>query len=296
MLMELRQLRYFAEVARRRHFTRAAEALRVAQPALSQQVRALERELNVTLLERTSRRVSLTPAGEALLARAGRILAEAEDAEAEMQGFAGVVQGRIRVGVLASFLNPPRGAGTLSSSARYPRVEVKIREEDPRGLMRLLKRGELDLALASPTGIEVTKGIVAEPLLEEDLVLVVAPGHRLARRRSVGLGELSDEPFVLYRPGSGTRNLVVEACRREGFDPIVAFESDAARALAAGGVGVAVVPRSTAELGGLELRVLRLHPPLKREVAFFRNGDRYPSPAVRALMEFGRQRLRPDGR
>lgn len=142
----------------------------------------------------------------------------------------------------------------------------------------------------------MTKGIVAEPLLEEDLVLVVAPGHRLARRRSVGLGELSDEPFVLYRPGSGTRNLVVEACRREGFDPIVAFESDAARALAAGGVGVAVVPRSTAELGGLELRVLRLHPPLKREVAFFRNGDRYPSPAVRALMEFGRQRLRPDGR
>gem|GEM_PF-3926913 len=106
----------------------------------------------MTLLERTSRRVSLTPAGEALLARAGRILAEAEDAEAEMQGFAGVVQGRIRVGVLASFLNPPRGAGTLSSSARYPRVEVKIREEDPRGLMRLLKRGELDLALAAPRG------------------------------------------------------------------------------------------------------------------------------------------------
>ena len=89
---------------------------------------------------------------------------------------------------------------------------------------------------------------------------------------------------------------MVEACRREGFEPVVAFESDAARALAAEGVGVAVVPRATAELGGLELRALRLHSPLKREVAFFRNGDRHPSPAVRALMEFGRQRPRGDGR
>jgi LysR family transcriptional activator of glutamate synthase operon len=294
--MELRQLRYFVEVARRRHFTRAAEALRVSQPSLSQQVRALERELGVDLLERTSRRVSLTPAGEALLARAERILAETEDAEAEMRTFTGVVQGRVKVGVLASFeeLRVPAPLGGFN--ALYPRVEVEISEEDARGLMRLLKRGELDLALASQTGIEVPKGIVAEPLLEEDLVLVVAPGHRLAGRGSVGLRELEDEPFVLYRPGSGTRNQVVEACRGAGFEPRVAFESDAARALAAEGIGVAVVPRSTAELGGLELAVLGLVPPLKRGVAFFRNGERYPSPAVAALTEFGRRRLGASGR
>ena len=296
MLMELRQLRYFAEVARRRHFTRAAEALRVAQPALSQQIRVLERELGAKLLEWTSCRVSLTPAGEALLARAERILAEVEDAEAEMQGFAGVVQGRVRVGVLASFeeLRIPAPLGGFN--ALYPRVEVEIREEDTRGLMRLLGRGDLDLALASPTGIEVPRGIVTEPLLMEDLALVVAPGHPLAGRGSVSLRELKDEPFVLYRRGSGTRSTVVEACQREGFEPRVAFESDAARALAAEGVGVAVVPRSTAELGGLDLAVLGLHPPLEREVAFFRNGNRYPSPAVEALVEFGRKRLRVDSR
>jgi len=127
--MEIRHLRYFVAVAYKRHFTHAAESLLIAQPALSQQIQALERELGVTLFERTSRQVRLTPAGEALLVHAEGILAEAEQAYVEMQAFAGVTRGRVKLGLLQSL-----GAYRLSSllarfHAQHQEIEMVLHED-----------------------------------------------------------------------------------------------------------------------------------------------------------------------
>src|ERR1700730_11754656 len=127
--MELRHLRYFVAVAQRKHCTRAAEELNLAQPALSQQIQQLERELGVALLERTSRRVRLTPAGEAFLSRAERILAEVEQAQREMQEFAGIKRGRVVIGALQSLDAFHFSALLARFHSRYPEIEIILREE-----------------------------------------------------------------------------------------------------------------------------------------------------------------------
>ena len=171
------------------------------------------------------------------------------------------------------------------------------KEEDSLGLMRLLKRGELDLALASPTGIEVTKGIVAEPLLEEDLVLVVAPGHRLPGGAEIRRAGRAERRAVRALP-AGVRDAQPRgrSLPAVGLRPDRGLRGRRGACLGRGGRGRRRRAHSDGRARGLRIRVLGLHPPLKREVAFFRNGDRYLSPAVRALMEFGEQRLRSDGR
>src|SRR4051812_42958578 len=145
--VELRQIRYFAAVARRRHFTAAAEAIGVAQPALSQQIRLLERELRIDLFDRTGRRVRLTPAGEAFLVRAERVLAEVASAQAEMAEFAGAVRGRVVVGTLPSLAEHQLPRLVAGFHERHPGLELVLREERTANLMALLSNGEVELAL-----------------------------------------------------------------------------------------------------------------------------------------------------
>src|SRR5579872_6523146 len=176
--MELRQLRYFVAVAQKRHFTQAAQELSIAQPALSQQVRQLERELGVTLFERSSRHVRLTPPGEALLVRAERILAEVEWARMEMQEYTGLARGRVVVGALQS-LEAFRFPALLARfHTRFAGIEIVLREEATERLLELLNTGQLDLTLIqimdNSWPLELTtSAIITEKLLTEELVLVV---------------------------------------------------------------------------------------------------------------------------
>ena len=212
--MELRQLGYFVAVAHRRHFTQAAEELALAQPTLSQQIHQLERELGVTLIERTSRRVRLTPAGEALLVRAERILAEAAWAHREMQEYAGLARGRVVIGALQS-LEAFRFLDLLSRfHTRYPGIEIVLREEATERLWELLNTGQLDLTITQIIDdswpLEITaSSMVTERLLTEELVLVVAPNHALAHQQRATVEELRDEPFVVFKPGSGFRHTII---------------------------------------------------------------------------------------
>ncbi len=216
--MELRQVRYFAAVARHRHFTRAAGELGLAQPALSQQVRALERELGVVLIDRGGRRVQLTDAGEAFLVWAERILADVAAAEAEMAEFAGLGRGRVIVGSTpVQTLGRVDLPGLLAAfHARYPGVEVALREETTPILIGELEVGRIDVALGALMGDTVPKGIVAEPLFAEDLVAMVEPSHPLANRPIVRLEELAEERFVLATPGSPIRRAVTDAAAAAG--------------------------------------------------------------------------------
>ena len=289
--MELRQLRYFVEAARVGHFARAAERLRVAQPSLSQQIRSLERDLGVELFDRSGRRAVLTEAGEAFLVRAERVLAEAERARAEAREFSGLARGRVVVGALQSLVEVRLPPVLATFNRSYPGVEVALREETTVQMLGLLKEGEIDLAIGHTTGVRVPSWAVAEGLIEEDLVLVSSLENTVSGRAEVSLADLGDETFVCYKEGSGIRSVLVSACRAVGFEPRISFECGTLRALAAAGLGVAVVPRSMAECPGPPVAVAELRPRLARAVAVFHVEGRYLPPPAEAFLEFVKKRL-----
>ncbi len=295
--MELRHLRYFAAVARERHFTRAARTLHIAQPALSQQIAQLERALGVALLDRANRRVRLTPAGEALLIRAERILADVERAEEEMRAYAGGVRGRVVIGTLA-FIAAFRLPMMLARFHRdYPGVEIVLREEVTEQLMALLATGQVDIAVVHVTEAALSSeltdtAVVAEPLFTEDLVLIAAPDHSLAERSGVTFAELRGEPFIAFKVGSGLRRAVQRAGEEAGFVPRVIFESGdlgAIRGSAAAGLGVSVVPRSVAQSHGPAIAIVPITAPvLTRTVLLTWRRDHMRSPAAEACLGFVR--------
>ncbi len=174
--IELRQLRYFLAVAETLHFARAAEKLHIAQPSLSQQIRALEEELGVQLFERSRRHVALTTDGEALLPYARRLVALADDAHEEFAERSGLRRGRVRLGT-----TPTLGGHLLPRAIRgffqaYPGLEITITEDGSDRLARQLEQGQLDLALLveDPN----MHDIVFEPLLKEEIVVALPEGHR----------------------------------------------------------------------------------------------------------------------
>ena len=197
--MNLRQLRYLVALSDERHFTRAAAREHVAQPALSQQIRSLEAELGVTLVERTTRRVAMTQAGEILVARARRALAELDAAQAELQSLAGVQAGRLSVGAMHTMGPVDLSLLLATFHDRYPDVELIVREQSSEELAAMLREDEVDLAFLSVTERIQRRGLALRPLVSEELVVILALGHplagleqlRLARPRRRGVHQLS---------------------------------------------------------------------------------------------------------
>jgi len=237
--MELRQLRYFVTVAHEQHFTRAAARLHVAQPALSQQIQQLEREIGIPLLNRTNRRVHLTDAGTAFLQRAERILAEVERARADMHAFAGLARGRVTIGALQSVGERFLPRVLAAFHRQYPGIEIVLREESTEQLVALLQAEQLDVALIHLTADTRYRAVtypplkdadlVMEALFTEDLVVIVAPDHPLARHAQIALPALQGAAMICFKPGSSIRHVVVQACAAEGFTPTVVFESGECR-------------------------------------------------------------------
>jgi LysR family transcriptional regulator, transcription activator of glutamate synthase operon len=293
--MELRHLRYFIAVAHKKHFTQAAEELNLAQPALSQQIQQLERELEIALLERTSRRVRLTAAGEAFLARAERILAEVERAQQEMQEFAGLARGRVVIGALQSLDAFHFSALLARFHALHPGIEIVLREEAAEVLLELLLASHLDLSLLQITEDTLaekltTSPLATEKLLTEEIVLVVAPNHPLAHAKHIAVEELRNEPFVSFKTGSGLRNILLQHSLAAGFTPRILFESGdlgTVRSLVAEGLGIAILPRSVAEAPGREIAPISFHPhPLVRTILLAWHTHVYHTPATGAFLAF----------
>jgi LysR family transcriptional regulator, transcription activator of glutamate synthase operon len=291
--MDLRQLRAVVAVADRRHFTRAAADLHVAQPALSQQVRRLEAELGLELFRRTSRSVALTQAGELIVPRARRILAEVDGIGADLDALRGVLTGQVAIGAMQS-LGPFDLPGLMSGFHRaHPGVDLLLREDTTRRMHRMLAADELDLAVATlgdePPGLEIRL------IYEEDLVLAVRPGHPLAARRRVAPGRLPDEPWVFFAPGSGLRALTERALEAAGITPRARFESNElsrVRALVSEGLGVAIMPRSDTEGAGPPVAALGIRPPaLRRRVGLVWRAGRRRPPAAEAFLQFALERI-----
>ena len=282
--MELRQLEYFAAVARHRHFGRAAEAIYVTQPALSQQVRRLEAELGIALLKRTSRGVELTPAGAELLARSEVILAEVSRARAAMDEHAGVVRGAVRVAATAA--DALRLPEVLAGFHRdHPGVRLALRHASAAEAIELVRSGAVDIAVLSPAG-EAT-GLTVASLADEPLRLIVAPDDPLAGKGAVSVAELNGRPFVLSEPGSALRATVLEACQAEGFSPVPLLEvGDPAtvRFLVGAGLGISLVPASWLDVPGPPVGVAALAEPAPRHRLSMVTAGELP-PAGRLLAE-----------
>ena len=282
--MELRHLRYFVAVAEELHFGRAALRLRIAQPALSQQIRQLDGELGVALLARTKRRVALTEPGRLFLPEARRALAQAA-AAADVARRAGAGEvGRLRIGYVDAALWGVLPAVLGAYRERHPDVRLTLLERLPTQQVAALRQGDLDVGIGPPP--RLIGEFETAPVSEERVVVALPAAHPLAARDAVDLRDLADEPWVLVpaRMPSRLRELVSAACAAAGFTPRVAQEArqlDALVALVSAGLGVTFVPHAAGRLprAGVVYRPLAgqaLRFPL---VAAWRRGDAPPTVA-----------------
>ncbi len=293
--MELRHLIYFTTVARHEHVSRAAMELAVAQPAITKQLKDLERELGGgPLFERVGRRLRLTETGRALQAHALTILANVESARADLRERGGAQGGRVALGT-----PPSVGERLLPDILRryhleHPNVELHIFEGDSQALLQRLDDGQIDLAVV--TMPVVRRGLAVSELFSEDLVLVLAPEHRLAGAAALSIAELVEERFLLYSSAGSVRQALIQACRQAGYTPQVVLDSGSMALLlrlVAANLGVAVIPRLA--LGGDErLAVVRLHnPTIRRTMALISREGRALSPAAARMRDDLVEHLKP---
>jgi DNA-binding transcriptional LysR family regulator len=287
MHVTLQQLAYFVAVADVRSFTRAAEYSGVAQPTLSRQLKVLEHELGAPLLNRGTS-VTLTPAGEALLPLARRMLADAQNARTAVAEIVGLRRGRLRVGATPSLC-----IGVLADVLRlfhrkHPRIHLHLAENGSQALVRELATGGLDVALVivPPSGLDPALHIT--PLLRERLSVASPSSTRPpSGRGSMSIVELGRKPLVMVREGYDLREVTLSACREAGVTPRFAVEGgemDAMLRLVEAGTGVAVVP-DLVFAGRPRLRRTVLTPPLYRTVAIARRADIAPTQVTRAFTD-----------
>lgn len=286
--MELRQLRYLVALGEERHFTRAAARLGIAQPALSQQIRRLESQVGMTLVERTTRSVALTVAGETLVAGARRILREVDAAADELRALRGLETGRIVIGVTRT----PGAVDVAALLGRFhrahPGVELDVREDLSVALIALLEADALDLALIAEGPVAAPASLDVRPLAAEPLVAIVSPLHRLADHGEIELADLREERLVTFRRGATIRGQLEERTARLGFVPRVAFETDdvsRARALVAQDLAVSVLPASDARQPGAGVVVVPLaDEQLVHRTAIAVRRGRHLAPAAAAFL------------
>ncbi len=287
--MSLQQLAYFVAVADVRSFTRAADSVGVAQPTLSRQLRALEGELGSPLIDRGGRDGPvLTPAGEAVLPLARRMLADMETARTAVADIVGLRRGRVRMGATPSLC-----IGVLADVLRvfhstYPDIALELVESGSQPLVRSLVRGEIDVALVIVPAGGVDPALHTTPLLRERLsVASPASGRPPSSRGSMGMQELGRRPLVMPREGYDVRQTTLQAFADAGVEPRFAVqggEMDAVLRMVEAGTGVAVVP-DLVFAGRPRLRRTVLTPALYRTVALARRADLVPSQAVKAFRD-----------
>lgn len=284
--MEVHQIRYFCAVAESGNFTRAAEAIRIAQPSLSQQIHKLEDELGAKLFDRLPRSARLTQFGRAFLPKAQAILRQIGEARLEIREMASVESGEVILGAIptiAPYLLPKM----LSTFSRqHPSISVSVVEEITPTLLERLHLGTLDLALlALPVAGDE---LICTELIQESLFAVLPEKHALADQRSLVLDDLRDEPFLLLKEGHCFRENALQACRQSRLTPNVVFESGqfaTILAMVSAGVGVSVVP----EMAVTEIRGCRFIPIAdkrnRRRIGVARSKYRYPTRAQKTLLQ-----------
>jgi DNA-binding transcriptional LysR family regulator len=284
--MELRHLRYFVVVAEEMHITRAAARLGIAQPSLTQQMKALERELGARLFEKSGRGIALTNAGATFVEDARVLLAQAHGAVRRAKDASAGLLGRLNVGFTESASFHPLVTEAFQIfRAAYPAVALDLREGHSPNLIAALIDGSLDLAFIRPPFPSDAK-LESQFLAEEEMLAVMPRDHPLASRERIRLLELANERFVLYprvvRPGLA--DIVIEACRSAGFQPQIVQKTPQLSStinLVAAGMGISVVPAGLREVRSSAVRYLPIEDlSIKAQLGLLgRKAD--PSPLVR---------------
>ncbi|MFE7465682.1 LysR family transcriptional regulator [Streptomyces sp. NPDC057499] len=288
-MIEARHLRVLRAVAATGSFSAAARELGCTQPAVSQQMKALEGSAGTPLLIRTGREMRLTQAGEALVRHASGILAGLTAAEEEVAAIAGLRAGRVR---LVSF---PSGSSTLVPCAlaalreAHPGTRVSLVEAEPPRSVEMLREGDCDIALAFRYGASCGEwdDLVVRPLLADRLIGLVPEGHRLSDAASVGIAELAGESWIAGCPRC--RRQLVEVCEASGFTPRIDFATDdypAVVGLVGAGLGVAVLPELAIEsVRPKGARTVAVEPAIEREIVALTLPDLAQVPAVAATLD-----------
>ena len=274
---DLRLLTVLREVALRGSFSAAADALSYTQPAVSQQIARLEKQVGVKLIERESRGIRLTPAGEVLVRHTERILAQLAAADEELQEVATQARGRLRIGSFATAAGTIVPRAVASFRKLRPAIEVDISLLEPDQSVPAVRRGDIEIAITEEGGFDGdidTRGLEVEHLLDDHMWVSLPADHPLATRHAVELADLRDEDWM-FACLSGTcadSNVVLRACQDAGFQPRIAYQSDdyfAIQGLVASGMGVALIPglglASTRE--DVAVRPVKGRPPYRRIAA-----------------------------
>jgi DNA-binding transcriptional LysR family regulator len=288
--MELRQLEYLVAVVDDGGFTRAAQRLHVAQPGVSAQIRRLEAELGQELLDRSSRGVRPTAAGEAVLPYARAALEAVAGVRLAIDEISGLLRGRVSVATVTSYGQLPVPQLLAEFHRRHPAVEITLGEDTSDRLLAGVRDGRIDLAVAASAD-PLPAGVDALTLIDSELAAAVAPGDPLAARPSVTVATLVTRDLVCLPHGTGIRAALEAATDGAAH---VAYEASDPRVvadLAEQGLGVAVLPRGLAEArAGLHALRLTRPTPRARLLLAWRTGGPV-SPAARALVALARERL-----
>jgi DNA-binding transcriptional LysR family regulator len=293
--MELRQLGYFVAVAEEANFTRAAQRVHISQSGVSAQIRQLERELGQMLLDRSGRSVRLTEAGAAVLPFARAALDAAASARLAVDQLTGLVRGQVTVGMVSGCALPVLAELLAEFHDRYPGVAITLTEGGSDRLAELLGAGRLELALVGTAG-DGTPGSapVAESAVvaDEALVAAVSTNDPLASGPTITIDDLRGQPLVCLPRGTGVRAALDAACTGAGFEPQIALEASAlpmVAHLASLGLGIAIMPASTAQAPRPALHILQIgRPRIRSRLELAWNPATATSPAARALIEHTR--------
>lgn len=288
--MELDQLRYFLRVAERGNYTRAAEELGISQPALSRSVQKLEDELGQPVFERRTRSVSLTDAGTLLQSRARQVLMILEDTKAEITDDG--QSGRLRIGAIPTIAPYFLPDVLQRFSSRFPRAKLIVQENTTDVLLKGCTQGELDLAIvALPVP---AKYLETEELFEEELLLVLPPGHPLVEKNRIRLSDVEPFPFVLLDEAHCLSENITSFCRQRSFHPVTVERTSQlamVQELVSLSHGVSMIPRMAQRLDQSSRRVYRSLDGRKptRRVAVVWNPYRFQSQLLTGFREYLRQ-------
>ncbi|WP_342463289.1 LysR family transcriptional regulator [Ureibacillus sp. FSL K6-8385] len=288
--MELRQLRYFVEVAEREHISEAAEHLHVAQSAVSRQIANLEEELGTALFERVGRNVKLTPIGKIFLEHAITALNAIDFAVKQVEEYLDPERGSIKIGFptsLASYVLP-----TVISAFKkeYPDVSFHLRQGSYRYLIEAVRNRELNLAFLGPV-TRKDETINSLILFNENICALLPANHRLAKRDKIQLDELRNDHFVLFPEGYILHKVVVDACKSAGFSPkviSVGEDMDALKGLVAAGIGVTLLPESSFydSTPRLTIKMKIDNPSITRNVGIIYPANRELAPSEQVFLKF----------
>ena len=268
--MELRQLRYFVEVAQREHISEAAEHLHVAQSAISRQIANLEDELGTPLFERIGRNVKLTPIGKIFLEHAIVALKAIDFAAKQVEEYLDPAKGTIKIGFptsLASYVLP----SVISSFKKeYPDVSFHLRQGSYKYLIDAVKNRELNLAFLGPLP-QKDDEINTTLLFSESIHALLPSSHPLAKQESINLSDLRNEKFVSFPEGYVLHKVALDACKSVGFTPNITSEGedmDALKGLVAAGIGVTLLPDSSLydSTPRMTVKMPIANPPIRRTV------------------------------